>query len=236
MTKESPKLIIACAPTEAALLRGFFDSGENSVMGHLERPGELRYAGWDLQTLDRAKIVKGEAWEVQNGQRKILRLYEDGTFIASVSAGYDFLGWGKSADDFAIKPRINPIAVVEFVYNFTNFYKELLSYFESKPRKLRLRLDLRNMVIDGHAMFVIPHEINTIGWSSDDSRYAIDGNDAAFSLDVDTTDLSAAPAAIAAKILERFFRLFGVPADHIPYVKKENDIRQVDLAKILKKG
>jgi hypothetical protein len=40
----------------------------------LENPGSLRYAGWDLETRDTARIVKGEYLEVSLGDLKTIQL------------------------------------------------------------------------------------------------------------------------------------------------------------------
>src|SRR2546425_9877749 len=97
----SPVYLISATPLEPSMLKNFFDSTRGSLMDALSNPPGFRYAGWDLQTLDRARIVDGEYLEVSNGDRKRIQLYEDGTLLAKASAGPDFLAWGRDSPDFA---------------------------------------------------------------------------------------------------------------------------------------
>ena len=78
-------------------VKNLFDAG--SVKALLENPGSLRYAGWDLETRDTARIVKGEYLEVSLGDLKTIQLYEDGMLLARAKADEEFLAWGSRSGE-----------------------------------------------------------------------------------------------------------------------------------------
>src|SRR5688572_10585314 len=108
-----PLFVYVARPTTKVHLRGLFERG--SLKDLLEKPGSLRYAGWNLETQEQARIVKGEYLEVAVGDWKTLQLYEDGMLLAKVKADADFLAWGSRSDEgFEKRPRLNPLALIEF--------------------------------------------------------------------------------------------------------------------------
>jgi len=151
---ENPTFIYAMTPRGDSSFKNFFETGP--VMELLENPGELRYAGWDLKTRDRARIVKGEYLEVKSGERKLIRLYEDGSLIVRAGAGADFLGWGRGDAEFGQKPRLNPVAVIEFTYNFANLCGRLVKLLEPIPKAVVLRIDIRNAFLQNSRLYMIP--------------------------------------------------------------------------------
>ena len=59
-------------------------------------------------------------------------------------ADKEFLAWGNSQ-----KQKINPVAIVELIYNFINFYKLVLEDFLKKSKEIFIRIDFRNMHLEG---------------------------------------------------------------------------------------
>src|SRR5688572_29821668 len=113
-------------PTTKVRLRGLFDGGPLKQL--LERPGALRDTGWTMETLDHAKIIRGEYLEVALGDRLTVQLYEDGMLLAKAKADADFLAWGSGRLNVEDKPRMNPLALVEFTHSFVNVYRRVLEH------------------------------------------------------------------------------------------------------------
>lgn len=97
----TPLLILAAAPGQKSRFKSFFDPDGPGQL--LKDPGGLRYAGWDMQTLDQPRIVRGEYLEVRNGDRKQLQLFRDGVFIARLRADDSLLARGATGQEpFAV--------------------------------------------------------------------------------------------------------------------------------------
>jgi len=71
---------------------------------------------------------------------KIIDLYRDGAMVFAGIVDKNFLAWGKGNST-----KINPVALVEVVYNFVVFYKLVLEDFNNKTKQINTRIDLRNM-------------------------------------------------------------------------------------------
>jgi hypothetical protein len=231
--KETPTLIYGMTPggePYKSLFKSFFETGP--VKELLERPGELRYAGWDLQTLDSARIVKGAYLEVKNGERKIIRLYEDGSLIAGVGADQGFLGWARSEAEFKQKPRLNPVALTEFSYNFVNLCSKLIKLLEPFPETVILRVEIRNAFFEGSRLYVSPYPIGTYGFLSDSGQYTAQESSMRREIEVPSEGLASRPEAVAFLLVERIYTWFGVPSDKIPYVSSDGHEKFVDAKRI----
>jgi hypothetical protein len=64
MKNERPVFLYSMTPAGKTVVKNFFEPGELAKL--LENPGQIRHAGWDLNTCERARIVKGEYMEVTN--------------------------------------------------------------------------------------------------------------------------------------------------------------------------
>jgi hypothetical protein len=230
----NPLYILAAAPREPARLKNFFESGSSSVKHLLEKPGELRYAGWDLQTLDTARIVKGEYLEVKNGDRKTLNLYEDGTFIMRVAADDRFLGWGENPKAFQTQPRLNPIALVELTYNFAVFYSKLLDHFEAKPRMIKFRIMLKNAHMGQAKLYLTPYGVGTFAWVLNNEKHDAPENEVVREVDVETETITKNPGKVAYLLVEKLYLWFELSPEQIPYVSLKDGQRFVDFELIKK--
>lgn len=232
-----PYYIISVVTNESTKINKLFESGESSVRELLRNPGGLRYAGWDLETLDNPRIVKGEYLEVNNSERKILRLYEDGTFIFRCSADGEFLGWPRHGEEFNQKPRLNPLAVIESTYCFVDFYRKIVPFLSPAPVNLVFKLKLTNAFLgENKKIYIIPFALNTYGWMFEDDRCHAPDNVMDLEVAVDRQSLVNNHAHVAFLLVRKFFLWFGVPEDKIPYVKitnENNGIKIIDIDKII---
>ena len=118
MKNEMPIFIYSMVPLQTTSYRNFFEDGPLKSL--LEKPGQLRYAGWDLTTNGPRKIIKGDYIELTSAERKRIQVYEDGSVFVRVSADNDYLSWGQSESNFRETPRLNTLALIEFSLNFCN--------------------------------------------------------------------------------------------------------------------
>jgi len=229
--KETPTFIYAMTPAGATSFKNFFEAGP--VKELLEKPGELRYSGWDLNTRDQVKIVKGEYLELRNGERKLIRLYEDGALIVRVDASEDFLGWGRGDVEFKQKPRLNPVAVIEFTYNFVNLCSKLVKFLHPKPNTVGIRVEIRNAFFENSKLYMIPYGTGTTAWHFDDEQYKAPEASVIREIDVSIDELTSRPDIVAYSLVQKIYAWFGISSEKIPYVSAEGDKKFVDSQKII---
>ena len=223
-TNNAPLFILAAAPTTSIEVSDFF-SENNQYAKLLKNPPYLRYMGWNMLTLDQPKIIDGKAWEVRNGDRKTFRFYRDGSFVAVVYADNSFLGWGQSDEDFQNNPRINSLALIEYVYEFVELYRNILVSFGEK-KEVRFDLAIKNSKVGEKHLYAVAQRIN-------DPFYALVGETGKLTNDFETQvftgfqlDNKDSSKFIAFKILAEFFGRFGIPSDKIPYTKVDDANRR----------
>src|SRR2546426_470349 len=138
---KTPVFVYAAIPTSRTKFVDLFSDGPAKKL--LEKPGGVRHSGWDLQTLDAARIVEGEYLEVRNGDRKVVDLYETGVLLVRAAATDDLLAWG-SAESHPDTLRLNPLAVIEFTYSFVELYRKFIEILSPQPALVTLRLQIEN--------------------------------------------------------------------------------------------
>ena len=140
-------ILVAYPKEKIGELKSLFTNEEGSIKRKLENPplnaGKIRYAGWGIETLDQGKILEGQFVRVQNGDRKTIDLYQDGTLIFTGLADEKFLA---HASENGL--RINSIALIELVYNFLSFYYEVINDLTIKPNTTLVEFRFHNMHLD----------------------------------------------------------------------------------------
>lgn len=218
-------LVLSAYPTQPGELRTLFSTAEGSIRKRLERPPNLRFGGWNLETLEQGEILKGELVRITNDHNKVIDLYRDGTFIFAGRVDETFLGWGSE------NGKINPVAIVEIVYNFVDFYRLVLEDFKDRPALFSVRIELRNMHLGGVPNFLVPYrsgshaqEFNLYAKNAPDDRMAL-------TKEFGTENFDPGPAAF--EILKEIYLWFGLDEDKIPYTKTEAGVTAVNPQEII---
>lgn len=236
--KPTPLYILGVIPDKNLNIKGFFEYGEESFRWMLEHPKSLRSYGWDLETLDRAKIVEGKWIEVRNGERKKIQLVKDGALLMAAYADNTFLGWGKSEEEFAKKPKINTLALIEVTFNFVEFYREFLSKLEEKPQFVEFFWDLRNLFLDsGKKCYLTPYGVDSAEYTGDWDMKEAPGNnkDWSYKLEINKVNIYDSEK-VSYKLLEEIFLWFGFEPSKIPYIVGEGGNRRLNTEQIKKIG
>ncbi|MEW6711142.1 MAG: ATP-binding protein [Candidatus Riflebacteria bacterium] len=163
----TPVLVLSCSPLQPIFIKEFFVTKDPSAYSLIRNPQKTRHAGWDVTTLDNPKIIKGECWSVSNGERKLLRVYEDGSVVFAGAADGSFLGWGKNAAEFERKPRLNPVALIELTYNFVVFVKDLQGFIDKPSKELHFQLSLANLWLEETKIYLLPGNIKSMEYQFD---------------------------------------------------------------------
>jgi hypothetical protein len=239
MNEENKKPIftLSAIPNEQVKIKNFFSADEKSVKFLLEHPGELRYAGWDLQTLDQAKLIKGDYFEVVNGDRKKIHLYEDGNLVLLADATNNFLCWGRGVDVFLESPRLNPIAVIELTYNFVFFYKKIISHFEQNPEKIKFIVRFNNTVLEnGNKLYLNPYSVGSYSWVWDDEKYLAPENNMKKEVECSIDEIINEPEKCVFQLVNKIYGWFGMTVDKIPLVgENEKKEKIININEIIKK-
>jgi endonuclease III-like uncharacterized protein len=231
-------ILIAYPKERVGELKSLFVDKEGSIKRKLEDPplnaGKIREGGWSLETLDRGKIIEGKFIRVRSGDTKIIDLYNDGVLIFLGSADENFLAWA-SKDGL----MINSIALIELVYNFLSFYREVLNDFTVKPRNISVRFGFLRMHLDGKKTYLIEGRSETFGAllkphyeaPKDNGFLELPINFEARDFETNKIEESSY------KVVEKIYSWFGVPLNegNIPYTKIENSIKNIDIEQIKKK-
>jgi len=226
--------VISATPKEDLKLLNLFQSGEKSLMDLLSNPGSFRYAGWDLETYDQAKIIEGDYLEVKNGERKVIQLYEDGSLILKVPVDENFLGWGMNKDVFNETPKLNTLALIEVTTNFVYFYKKIISYFDNKPESILFVVNFSDLFIDEKKMTLVPAVVDERQFNIG-TVYSAPQNNFNKEIEISVEELLNKTDLVSYKILEKIFNWFGIPSNIIPYTKDVDGEKNIDIQKWLKK-
>jgi hypothetical protein len=219
-------------PEQPNRVKGLFNVGPGTAAEVLEQPGSFRRAGWDLQTLDQAHIENGEYLELNNGARKTLRLYEDGTLIVRGSINEDFLGWAPIDRDFQKHPRVHPLAITEFTAATAYLYKRILSFLEREPKQINFHVEIADGKVGERMLYITPYPLNTIGWHLSDDEHPLKKENYVYDGVFSTQDLVGDPDRAAFLLLERLFLFFGVPSNKVPYTIEVSGNRKIDIDRI----
>lgn len=230
-------ILIAYPKEKLGELKSLFTNEEGSIKRKLESPpinaGKIRYAGWSLETLDLGRIIEGQLVRVQNGDRKTIDLYNDGTLIFTGLADEKFLAHA-SKDGF----RINSTGLIELVYNFISFYQEVINDLSIKPNTISVEFRFLNMHLDNEKNYLIEGPINALFLSPHKHEAPTNNYSLESPIDFKVENFEERKTGeIAYRIVEKIYLWFGVPLDigNIPYVKIENSVKSIDIEQIKKR-
>jgi hypothetical protein len=233
-----PLLQISVAPLENIKWKENFFSADNKIIEKLKNPSYLRYSGWNTLTLDNPKIVNGDHWEVRNGDRKVFKLYEDGSFITLARADSTFLAWGTKETETKSYSYINNLAFIEYIYEVVREYKNFSELMVFKDKLICIfELKLVNVLSEQRSTLLVG---NTNILSP--FRF-IEGFSGKITKDIDVikeysfdnlNDFD--PGKVAFDLISFIYLSAGMSIDKIYYTKKVGDEFQVDLDSITKNG
>ena len=224
--------IIAIGSTQPNQVKNIVELEPGRVSEVLEQPGSFRYAGWDLQTADQARIENGEYLELNNGARNRIRLYEDGTLVVREAIDSWFLGWGKIDDKFPDDPQVHALAIIEFTAAAVHLYGRILPFLAKNPEQLAFHIEINGGKVGEKCMYVVPFKVSTVGWTFSENQSALTKGNPKFDGVVSADDLEKDPDRFGFEILQRLFLFFSVPANKIPYTNETDGIRRIDIAEI----
>lgn len=220
-------ILIAYPGDISTKLQTLFSNDSGSIKRMLENPPITRNGGWTLETRDIGEIIKGKLVRVQE-YRKAIDLYKDGTLVLVGDVENLLCHWQ------TLNPlKINPLAMIELIYNFVLFYKEVLDDLIQKPGEIYFHFGLYNMWFQSKKTYLIPWRYDSIGQMDESEKYEAQ-EDSIFSepskVKVEQFDIGE----VAYQIIKEIYLWFGIlpEGNKIPYTKTEGDKQSIDIDQI----
>jgi len=219
-------LYLVAAPRQPTRVRTL--TRQEGVRQLLELPPYTRYEGWNLVTLDHARLVGGRRLSVANGMRKHIDLYDDGTFLMFGTLE-DFLAWHRRE----LPDKLNSLALIELIYNFLLVSDGVLADLEPLPDELRLAIGLR------HAQPSVERQIYLSYGRVDRMDYELDyvtrqAPEDSVHRTIDVAVTNADPhfdlGAAGYQLVAQLYNWFGFTDDAVPYTNEEGtaiEIQQI---------
>lgn len=220
-------LILAACPTQASEPKTLFVREQDSIRSRLANPPELRYSGWGLGTRDQPHTIEGKLVRVVNGSRKVLDLYRDGCLIFAGLAGAEFLAWGMNEER-----KLNSLAVIELVLNFTRFYELVLEDMRERPAEVVFHIELRNTHLEGAKTFLAPYGVSSFEFATASGAKEAPTDSWSNALIVKTDQYDA--DLVAYEIVRELYVWFGHEENAIPYTTTDGGTRKIDAAQIIR--
>lgn len=222
MLADGRSLILSATPTQPSELRTIFSEKPEGIRRKLENPPTIRTSGWSLITSRQATFVQGELIRVQ-GHRSIGDLYRDGTFIFAARINANFLAWSDQTD-----LNIHPLAMIELIANFTNFYAMVINDFRVTPDNLIFSASLKNLHLDGKLNVLLSGPVGEdIAWQFFAHRKTAPQNNWK-SRDIIVPSESYDAEQLAYLITREIYIWFGFSDEDIPYMKTKGNSWAVD--------
>jgi hypothetical protein len=225
----TPYYVLAASVPPGNRVKGFHQDDGHAPCRILDRVESFRATGFDVSTGDYSKMVD-DHWEVRNGDRKLLELYQDGTLLFRVRADEAFLGWG--GQNLGVRGWINPVAAVESHASFVHLYRGLIPHLAREPQTVRFSLVLRDAVQGNIRLFLTPYYSLGIENVHEPRRYYVHSADASSELVSSPSAIDDTPNLVAYQLLKHFYELFDAEPSLIPFVTTSPQPIQIDLAAI----
>lgn len=211
-------------------IQDFFNPAITKYKELLMHPGAIRYAGWDLETLDVAKIHRADYYEVVNGDRKVVRIYQDGTVVAKGNLDASFLSHASSQYASEGQTLINPIALCEFIYNFALFTIKVAEETGATNPQMRYKFKLQGLM-SANNQYVLSNSRSLHFYGSEAKAPETDVIEGSFNHAYGSDVKKGFQHRVAYSIVRQIFLHFGYQEDEIPFFSQGSKEFQVDLIK-----
>jgi hypothetical protein len=230
----TPLYIIAASVAPGNRVKGFHSDRPDAPRFALRDAGELRPSGFDLGIGEAAVEAPDGSLQAVQGNRKVLRLYQDGTLVFRALADDSFLGWARRPEQFLAHPRLNPVPVVEVHASFATFYgRNILAMLEREPDEVLFKLVLKHhRLAEGKRLFMTEHQPGDAWEFVGRHYYRVGAEPPETTLTAAAAIVREKPLVVAYQLVEKFFALFDMPAHLIPFVSEVDGVHEIDVAKI----
>ena len=203
---------------------GVESSSGSALLGDFPR---FRHGSFDVAIPGWPQPGPEDSLELRWYDRKVLRLYQNGTLLFRARADADFLGWGVEPQVFHKFPKLDPLVVVEVNTSFVHRYRAVVERLKHPPDRVFFHLSLHDFTQNGLRLFLTKYfPKGQVDWSAV-TRYVVQTTEE--SLEASASDLMRAPNRVAYQVVAAFMSMFDMPAKDIPFVSRLADGAEIDL-------
>lgn len=152
-----------------------------------------------------------------------------------MKADSDFLAWGSRDEGFEKRPRLNPLALIEFTYSFVELFRRVLEHVDAEPAAYVLQVNVQNAFRAEERLYLNPYGLETMTHMMDHTRYRAPEDSGEIALQLDTAMIRDNAPRAAYLFAERIYLWFGAPPDQIPYTTGAGDAKVIDV-EVLRRG
>lgn len=227
-----PFYVVTASVPPGNRITNFHGADSNSASAVLANIPRFRHGSFDVAIPGWPDPGPDDSLELRWDERKILRLYQDGTLIFRVRGDSDFLGWGVEPHAFPALPKLDPLVVVEVNTSFVHRYRAVVDLLKHPVERAFFHLSLHDFTQNGMRLFLTKYfSKGQVDWGAA-TRYEVQMDPADKRLEVPVTDLMDTPNAVAYDVVAAFTSMFDMPQEEIPLVNREGVRPEIDLAAI----
>lgn len=206
------------------------DSGSASALIASIPP--FRHGSFDLAVPAWPEPGPDDSLELRLDERKMLRLYQDGTLVFRARADHEFLGWGVEPNYFPRFPKLNPLVVVEVNTSFVHWYRAIVQQLKHPTDQVFFHLSLHDFTQEGIRLFLTKYfSKGRVDWGTV-TKYSVQTDPAEEEFRVPISELLEAPNRVAYEVVRTFVSMFDMPETEIPFVVRDEDRPEIDLERI----
>ena len=225
-----PFYVVTASVPPGNRVTSFHGAESNSASALLANFPRFRHGSFDVAIPGWPEPGPQDSLELRWYDRKILRLYQDGTLVFRARADADLLGWGVEPQAFHKFPKLDPLVVVEVNTSFVHRYRAVVERLKHLPDRVFFHLSLHDFTQNGLRLFLTKHfSRGQVDWGAV-TRYVVQTTEG--SLEASVADLMHAPNRVAYQVVAAFMSMFDMPQEEIPFVNRLADGPEIDLTAI----
>lgn len=221
-----PLVAIAATPYRRFEVVGLFESRKSEIVRLLETPPEIRPHGFDISVGTNSRIIRGQMRRAVIPGVRLLELWRDGTLIFIEESGGICWGMGNQPS----RPlRINPLALVEKTYVFSELYRQILGSVGREQSELHFIFRIQNFTVADQPSRLAPGPLHLLAQRVGPTRPAPNSN---FESRYRANTFAIHPGAVAYNLVREVYFWFGYDIDDIPYLEERDGTRLVSADQI----
>jgi len=216
--EKEPTFVLVAKPLTPVEFPDLFSSRDSTIVHLLEKPPTIRSSGFDLDVGgNAARIVEGgKRRRSLESKYKTLNLWRDGTLIFAADAT-DFVCW-RPFDQNNVPLRIHQLALIESTFLFSELSKLVFNEALPKPGKVRYRLELKNITVNGVPCGLVPGIPGDYNWKFGRNIHRASGSQIRAEIDWNSPDIDS--GALSYRLICSVYEQFGMEHDKIPYTEE----------------
>lgn len=225
---QRPAIVLTATPLHQVVIPSLFASRNASVVRLLEHPPQLRPSGFDLETGESARIVRGVMRRAVSIGDKLLELWRDGMLLFIGSGEDNFLSWARRRPGDPL--RINPLVLTESTFLFLELFRQLGQFMEPRPTKIEFELRLCNFPAGEKGAGIIPARVDSPAWRFGTDRREVPAANMSGRVTREGDLLD--PGSVGFDLIKQVYAWFGIEEDQIPYTTESKGHRVIDVPSI----